>query len=240
MSIRIIKSKDIPQEYENGFAQSEILPDTYPGMTNYKCFLKKGHTVSPKKYADKVVMYCFTRGNGYVTTPEWSRDITELSFFAPDFDNSDFSITAVEDMEFLCLVSEMEECEWENWPKWHLRLPWFTRMSECKEYVQDCKGPNTRSWSVLDPKYLGGVLMGIVRAEGEGTIEKGHPSVAQWNYALPGADFHLTVNDETVEQADGDFSYVTPGDDHSLVSDAGKLTYYIWYERRVYTEQSEQ
>ena len=69
--------------------------------------------------------------------------------------------------------------------------------------------------------------MGIVRAEGEGTIEKGHPSVAQWNYALPGADFHLTVNDETVEQADGDFSYVTPGDDHSLVSDAGKLTYYI-------------
>ena len=99
-------------------------------------------------------------------------------------------------------------------------------MSECKEYVQDCKGPNTRSWSVLDPKYLGGVLMGIVRAEGEGTIEKGHPSVAQWNYALPGAD--------------GDFSYVPPGDDHSLVSDAGKLTYYIWYERRVYTEQSEQ
>ena len=121
--------------------------------------------------------------------------------------------------------------------KQHLRLPWFTRMSECKEYVQDCKGPNTRSWSVLDPKYLGGVLMGIVRAEGEGTTEKGHPSVAQWNYALPGADFHLTVNDETVEQADGDFSYVTPGDDHSLVSDAGKLTYYIWYERRVYTEQ---
>ena len=110
-------------------------------------------------------------------------------------------------------------------------------MSECKEYVQDCNGPNTRSWSVLDPKYLGGVLMGIVRAEGEGTTEKGHPSVAQWNYALPGADFHLTVNDETVEQADGDFSYVTPGDDHSLVSDAGKLTYYIWYERRVYTEQ---
>ena len=179
MSIRIIKSKDIPQEYENGFAQSEMLPDTYPGMTNYKCFLKKGHTVSPKKYADKVVMYCFTRGNGYVTTPEWSRDIRELSFFAPDFDNSDFSITAVEDMEFLCLVSEMEECERENWPKWHLRLPWFTRMSECKEYVQDCKGPNTRSWSVLDPKYLGGVLMGIVRAEGEGTTEKGHPSVAQ-------------------------------------------------------------
>ena len=37
--------------------------------------------------------------------------------------------------------------------------------------------------------------------------------------------------------SDGDFSYVTPGDDHSLVSDAGKLTYYIWYERRVYTEQ---
>ena len=51
-------------------------------------------------------------------------------------------------------------------------------------------------------------------------------------------DVHgIPLTDETVEQADGDFSYVTPGDDHSLVSDAGKLTYYIWYERRVYTEQ---
>ena len=82
MSIRIIKSKDIPQEYENGFAQSEILPDTYPGMTNYKCFLKKGHTVSPKKYADKVVMYCFTRGNGYVTTPVVARYQGALVFCA--------------------------------------------------------------------------------------------------------------------------------------------------------------
>ena len=31
MSIRIIKSKDIPQEYENGFAQSEILRIHTPG-----------------------------------------------------------------------------------------------------------------------------------------------------------------------------------------------------------------
>ena len=38
MSIRIIKSKDIPQEYENGFAQSEILPDTYPAPTTTNAF----------------------------------------------------------------------------------------------------------------------------------------------------------------------------------------------------------
>ncbi len=49
MSIRIIKSKDIPQEYENGFAQSEILPDTYPGMTNYKCFFEEGAHGEPEE-----------------------------------------------------------------------------------------------------------------------------------------------------------------------------------------------
>lgn len=54
-------------------------------------------------------MYCFTAGKGYVTTDKFARNITELAFFVPDFDNGDFTIHAVEDLEFLCLVLDMTE-----------------------------------------------------------------------------------------------------------------------------------
>ena len=75
--------------------------------------------------------------------------------------------------------------------------------------------------------------MCIVCAEGEGTIEKGHPSVAQFNYALDGADFNLTVDGETTTTEDGDWSYVTAGLDHSLVAESGKKVFYIWFEHKV-------
>ena len=80
----------------------EMLPGTFPGAHNYKCFLKAGHDVQPEKYADKTAVYCFTAGKGYVTTDKFARNITELAFFVPDFDNGDFTIHAVEDLEFLC------------------------------------------------------------------------------------------------------------------------------------------
>ena len=58
----------------------EMLPGTFPGAHNYKCFLKAGHDVQPEKYADKTAVYCFTAGKGYVTTDKFARNITELAF----------------------------------------------------------------------------------------------------------------------------------------------------------------
>lgn len=98
-----------PQHDANGFSRMEMLPGTFPGAHNYKCFLKAGHDVQPEKYADKTAVYCFTAGKGYVTTDKFARNITELAFFVPDFDNGDFTIHAVEDLEFLCLVLDMTE-----------------------------------------------------------------------------------------------------------------------------------
>ena len=99
----------------------EMLPGTFPGAHNYKCFLKAGHDVQPEKYADKTAVYCFTAGKGYVTTDKFARNITELAFFVPDFDNGDFTIHAVEDLEFLCLVLDMTEGDHKNYAACHCR-----------------------------------------------------------------------------------------------------------------------
>ena len=189
--------------------------------------------LQPEKYADKTAVYCFTAGKGYVTTDKFARNITELAFFVPDFDNGDFTIHAVEDLEFLCLVLDMTEGDHKNYAACHTTLPIFRSFSETHEYTQDCKGPHTRSWQVLYSGEVGRNLLGVVKAVGEGTVEKGHPAVDQWNYGLDNADFTLTVENESVAHHAGDWSFVPAGLDHSLTAEPGKEVAYIWFERFV-------
>lgn len=233
MSISMVRRDEIVLDFKDGFAKTELLPGTFPGIQNYKCVLKAGCDVQPELFSDKVAVYCFTKGKGYVTDHKAAYNITELSFYVPDFNQGAVCIHAVEDMEFLCLVSDMSKGDWRTYEAGHHVLPIFNPISQCREYTQDCKGPHTQSWSVLSSKNIGRVMLGVVRAIGEGTTEKGHPSVDQWNYCLEGADFNLTVDGETVGQKDGDWSFVPAGLDHSLVADPGKLVYYIWFEHFV-------
>ena len=81
MSIAIVKKEEMAPQYDaNGFSRMEMLPGTFPGAHNYKCFLKAGHDVQPEKYADKTAVYCFTAGKGYVTTDKFARNITDWLF----------------------------------------------------------------------------------------------------------------------------------------------------------------
>ena len=58
MSIAIVKKEEMAPQYDaNGFSRMEMLPGTFPGAHNYKCFLKAGHDVQPEKYADKTAVY---------------------------------------------------------------------------------------------------------------------------------------------------------------------------------------
>ncbi|MEG0834666.1 MAG: cupin domain-containing protein [Oscillospiraceae bacterium] len=233
MAIKIVTKEEMVPLYHNGFAQIELLPKSFSGVSNYKCYLKKGQTVTPQKYPDKSVVYCFTSGTGYVTTDNWARNITELSFFVPNFDKGNFSVYAATDMEFLCLVLDMSEEDFVSYNECHTTLPIFTSFSECREYTQDCKGPHTRSWQVLSKGEVGRNLLGVVMAKGEGTVEKGHPAVDQWNYGLDNADFTLTVDGESIPHHAGDWSFVPAGLDHSLTAEPDKQVAYIWFERFV-------
>ena len=164
MAIAIVRKEDMKAEFMNGFAKTELLPGSFPGVYNYKCYLKAGCTVSPVKYADKRAVEGVASGTGY---------------------------------------------------------------------TQDCKVTHTRSWQVLYKGEICRNLMGVVKAVGEGTVEKGHPAVDQWNYGLDNADFTLTVEDERVAHRAGDWSFVPAGLDHSLTAEPGKEVAYIWFERFV-------
>lgn len=235
MAIMIQRADQVAQNFQNGFSETELFPGAYPGIQNYKCFLKAGSKLSLHAYENvqRVALYVFPRGKGYITTASGAFNINELSFFIPGVEGEAYEIYAVEDMEFMRLEYTMTEKDQERYHAWSVRYPFFRGISTCVEYVQDCKGPNTHSWSVLNPKECGRIIMGVVRAVGEGTTEKGHPAVAQWNYALPGSDFILTVDGESTPQRDGDWSFVPAGLDHSLVAEPGKLVHYIWFEHLV-------
>lgn len=239
------KASDIAaraQYDDNGFAKVELLPGVYHGgIQSFKCFLKAGHKVSPELFADKSVVIFFGKGEGELTDCDGVHKITEVAFYVPFMDKEKYEIHAIEDMEFVFNVIEMNEYDKAGFNRWHIRLPYFRLHSECVQYIQDCKGPNTEARMILCPKWHGRIILGTTRAIGEGTVEKGHPKVHQWNYCLGDSDFHMSVgykaenNMETVQHRAGDWSFIPAGADHDLVSDPGKEVYYIWFEH--YTDE---
>lgn len=160
----IARKEDMACSYnEDGFGCVELLADSHDGSVhNYKCYLKAGSKVAPKMYADKIVLFFFGKGKGYVTDQTDAYPIEEeVSFYFPDFDKNVYEIHAIEDMEFVMAVVDMYPCDWEDFKESHLRLPYFRPLSKCVKYDQDCKGPHTTSWHVLNSKQLGHVIWAL-------------------------------------------------------------------------------
>lgn len=233
MSFYIAHNEDIPVHYDaQGVSCTELLPGSYDGgVANYKYFLKAGSRLAPDLYSDKLVLLFFGKGEGYVADAKGAHEIRELSFYAPEWDKCPYEVQAFTDMEFVMAVIDMSEGDWEDYAASHTRLPFFTSLSKCVKYDQDCKGPHTTSWHVLNAKQLGHIMVGVVRAVGEGTVEKGHPAVHQWNYCIGDADFEMTVDGVTVNHRAGEWSFIPAGPDHSLVAQPGKEVFYVWFEK---------
>lgn len=233
MDFYMARNEDIkPVFSQEGYACTELLPGSFDDtVRNYKCFLKAGSKIAPQLYADKVVLLFFGKGEGHVTDPKGGHSIRELCFYAPAFDKAPYEVQAYTDMEFVMAVIEMSEGDWEDYAASRVRLPFFRTLSQCFKYDQDCKGPNTTSWFVLNAKQLGHIMVGVVRAVGEGTVEKGHPAVHQWNYCVGDSDFDMTVNGVTVPHRAGEWSFIPAGPDHSLVAKPGKEVFYVWFEK---------
>ena len=232
MAIYIAHNEDLVSEYDDtGFAKKEALPGTYEGgIRNYKCFLKAGCQVTPEMYEDKLVLFFFGKGKGYITDQKGAYSIEELCFYVPEFNKTPYTVHATGDMEFMMCVVDMNQWDWKVYNASHVRLPFFRTVSKCIKYDQDCKGPHATSWFVLTGQQLGRIMVGVVRAVGEGTTEKGHPAVEQWNYCVGDSDFELTVDGETRPHRSGEWSYVPAGLDHSLMAEPGKEVYYVWFE----------
>ncbi len=232
MSITHVKNKDINLEFSKGFAQAELLAGVYPGVYMYRCVLKAGGSITPEIYGEALQLLCLTDGEGYITTPKQAFQINELSFFLANL-NEEFTVHAATDLTFTKCIVDLTAKDMEMYGKKHLVLPFFCKLSQDREYWQSCKTPGTRSWSIISAKQQNRLLVGVCMGHDGGTIEKGHPALAQWNIILKDSDLVLTVDNEEIEQQDGDASYIPAGLDHSLVSKPGQSVNYIWIEHYI-------
>lgn len=149
-----------------GFLISELLPGSYrKGIHFYRCSLKAGYSHCPELYKDKIVLLLFGFGKGYITDERNAYHIEEVVFYAPDFDHVPYTVHAVDDMEFVMAVVDMNQWDWEVYRESHARLPFFRPISKCTMYVQSCKGPGVTSWNVLLGRQLGRIMAGVVRAK---------------------------------------------------------------------------
>jgi len=234
MAIDYVKKNNIPLNFQDGYAETEVLSNVYNGVQTFRCVLKAGSVASPKCYGEKLQVLCITNGSGYIATPKKAFNIDELCFFIANLDEP-YTIHAATDIQITKFIVDLTENDKATFNKSHVVLPFFRKNSECVEYWQSCKGPNTRSWAVLVGRQLTRTLFGVVKAsgDGEGTIEKGHPAVAQWSVILDDSELTYTVENESIDLSSGDIGYVTAGLDHSLVTKNGKQANYIWFEHYV-------
>ncbi|MGP1508598.1 MAG: hypothetical protein ACTTJW_06970 [Sphaerochaeta sp.] len=235
MSIPVARKEDGPKKFVNGYGEVEILKGTHPLVRTFMCELKAGSNVNLELFKDKIAVYCFIKGEGYITTKNHAFNINEISFFVPNFNLEDVRLYAVSDLQIVKFVTTMLESDKARYKKTHTLLPFFKPLSQADKYTQDCKGPNTISWSIIHPGSLARELCGVVKAygKGEGTVEKGHPSVDQWNVIIDGSDLELDVEGEKVHHVGGEVSYIVAGPDHSLIpSDDNSMAFYIWYEHQ--------
>jgi hypothetical protein len=220
----------------DGIAMAELPLDTdfsdirNCGIKFYRYNLRAGCVIQPKLEKDAIVLLTFNGKRAYIHYAEETYHVKEPAFFVPDFDKMTYTVGAVEDIEFILGVFPMNDWDRTNFAKWHRHLPFFKLYTDAVQYDQACKKPGTRSWSILQGMQLGHVTVGVVRAVGAGTDEKGHPEVHQWNYCLGDSDFVLDVEGKTDEQRPGDFSFIYAGRDHKLLAKTDKEVFYVWIE----------
>lgn len=221
----------------NGVDVIELLPGTHDEVKAFKYFLKAGSIITPELYADKSVFYIFGKGIGIVKDEEAIRSIDEVCFYAPNYEKNAYSIQAFTDMELVQVIANMDSDDQQKRAIAELHLPFFKAESKCDRYDQDCKTPRAISRTVLWGEFdrLGRLTCGICEArDNAGTIEKGHPEVHQWNYAVGNSNYTMTVGSgedkDVVDRKAGDWDFIPAGPDHSLYAGSGQEVHYVWVE----------
>ncbi len=235
-------SREKEIHYTNGVCVTKLaIHDAYPeieesGIEFFRVNMQAGSQYQPELSSDRIALLCFDGRPAYVSGAEGCHVVEEPSFYIPEFAAYRYVVGAVDDMEFILAYFPMNEWDWNHYKNYHLHLPFFMKQTDGVPYTQSCKKGDTKSWNILSSARLGHLMVGVVRATGEGTDEKGHAYVHQWNYCLGNADFDLDVEGESCSQKAGDFSFVYAGKDHSLLAKPGKEVYYVWIE--FFTEEN--
>lgn len=219
------------EDMGGGLKRALMLPDLFEGVETYKCELAAGSKAEPEVYSDKIQIFFFTKGTGYIGTKDRAHNITEVAVFVPMLDSEEFFIQAGTDMEYLNLVVKMNDFDYEEFNKVRMVLPSFSLLSNCVQYYEGFKGPSVKSYTIVEHDNLARISMGVVTGKGPDVVgEHFHTNLQQWYYGLADGSFRFSAEGETVRMEDGDFSCIPKGAKHSVIAEAGETINYVWFE----------
>lgn len=233
--MRVQRGADTRLVFKDGFARTTMLPGAYPDADVNKCVLKAGHRWEAELYPfeEKVQMFFFVTGRGYICLPNQAFNISEPAVFVPYFDQDTIAIKAAEDtdLEFLQFVCRQTDFDRQMMNTIRTTLPRFKLQGECETYEEPFKGPGTKSPILIMHRLFGKFSMGSTLGRGPSFVgEHVHHDLVQWYYLFPGSRIKYTAGGETVELVGGDLSYITEGVPHGSVVDPGDTCDYVWFE----------
>jgi len=215
----------------SGLKRGLMLPGMFEGVETLKCEQAAGSKAVPEIYKDKIQIFLFTKGTGYIGTKDRAHNITEVAVFVPMLDTEEFFIQAGTDMEYLNLIVTMNDFDRVEFNKVRMVLPSFSLLSNCVRYYEGFKGPNVTSYTVVEHDNLARISMGIITGEGPEYVgEHFHENLQQWYYGLSGSKFNFTAEGETIHVEEGDWTCIPKGAKHSVRAEAGEKINYAWFE----------
>lgn len=236
--VLISRGKDYnPTDYVNGLAKEEVLPGICDEIAMYRCTLKAGAAWKPAVYAfeEKMQIFLFVAGNGYITTGAEAYRIDDRAVFVPNFNKDEVLIKAgTKDLTYIHIVGEMTRWDQERMKIDHIVLPRFRLLKDSWEYTEGFTGDagsNIKSHMVLEHEYLGRYSMGWNCGEGPTFIGTHvHEDLLQWYLNMPGSSFTYHAAEETVNVESGDITFTEIGSPHGSEALEGQCIDYVWFE----------
>lgn len=235
--ISFLKGGSVKEEFIGEISRQPLMPEANDEAKLYRCVLKKGCRWQAPLYSfqEKIQMFFFISGNGYVAAKTQCWQINEQALFVPEFDKEDFFIQAGDtDLHFLHITGDLNDYDRQTMGNWCIKLPRFRTYSQCVEYTEGFSGDagsNVKSRLLIEGRGCGRWSMGWNDGVGPNFIGQHiHPFLEQWYYVLPDGSFTYIAGGDEVKMEAGDLSYTQKNTSHGSKSEPGQKINYIWLE----------
>lgn len=234
------KDQMVMTDLGNGIRRAEMLPGMVDGVYTYKCQVDAGTVVNLETFGERTQIYYFTKGEGFVVTPNKAFNIEEPSVFIPNMDLETNELHAVTDMEFLQLVCVMLPEDKEKFQKWHISLPRFNPISNCIQYIEGFRPEAIKAYSILDTDFLTRMTMGAIIGKGPNAAKPhSHHNLYQWYYGMEGTRFIYRAAGEEIELTEGDWAFIPTNIEHAIEIKENEHVNYVWFEIELTKEELE-
>ena len=165
--IQVARYSDVKYDFKDGYACVPVLEGAFDQARFAHCALQSGHSITPDVYSvtEHNQLFIFTKGKGYVTTPRQAWNVTEPGVFVPEFDSERFTITCSADskqpLEFLHIVTELNDYDKTCLREAHMSLPRFRGVSGAWHYKEDFTGADIQQMMLLEHRNLGRLVADI-------------------------------------------------------------------------------